>query len=181
MKHVRVQFGPVASSVFTGLPWFLVAEFALLYWVQVRSFRKQAKPIVILSPEGIAVDTQGTHLGLIYWHEIEEIRAYTLVYRHVGIVPKNSEQLAKRLGQKQSWLFRLNASCVPLYKPFGIFVAPINIPQVYLPITVDELLAHIQIYQAAYTSKSGQFHPGLGLPVSEGTWPPPPRQEGTQS
>lgn len=177
VKHVQVQFGPITSAVLFGLPWFLAAEFGLLYWVQVRSFRKQAKPIVTLSSEGIAVDTLATHLGLIYWSEIEEVRSYTLIYRYVGIVPKNSAALAQRLGKKQSLLMSMNAVCVPLYKPFGIFAAPINIPQVYLPITVDELVAHIRTYQAAYQEEANQFHPGLGLPAIEGAWPPPPRSE----
>ena len=174
VKHVQVQFDPVTSAVLSGVPWFLAIEFGLLYWAQVRSFRKQAKPIVTLSSDGIAVDTQATHLGLIYWSEIEEIRSYTLIYRYVGIVPKNSAALAQRLGKKQSWLMSMNAACVPLYKPFGIFTAPINIPQVYLPITADELLAHIRTYQAAYQEKANQSHTGLGLPAAERVWPPPP-------
>ena len=177
VKHVQVQFGPLTTGVLSGLPWFLAAEFALLYWAQVRSFRKQAKPIVTLSSEGIMVDTQATHLGLIYWSEIEEIRSYTLIYRYVGIVPKNVNALAQRLGKKQLWLVSLNASCVPLYKLFGIFTAPINIPQIYLPITADELLAQIIIYQKAYHQQSSHLHPGLGLPAHLGTWPPPPRNE----
>ncbi len=181
VKQVPVQFGPVTSGVLTWMPWFLGAEFALLYWAQIRSFRKQAKPIVILSSDGITVDTLGTHLGLIYWHEIEEVRAYNLIYRHVGIVPKNSGALAQRLGKKQSWLFSLNAACVPLYKPFGIFVAPINIPQVYLPITADELLAHILTYQSAYGQENNGFHPGIGLSEVEGVWPPAPRNKEQRS
>ena len=174
VKHVRVVFGPLMSGYFTWFPWFLLGECALLYFLNVRSFKKQAKPIVTLSCEGIAVDTQATHLGMIRWDEIEEIRAYNFIYRYVGIVPKNSKSLAQRIGGKRAWLMSINTTCVPLYKPFGVFVAPINIPQVYLPITVDELFAHIRAYQAAYQEKANQFPPGLGLPAAEGAWPPPP-------
>lgn len=177
VKHVQVQFGPLTTSILSGLPWFLAAEFALLYWAQVRSFRKQAKPIVVLSSEGIAVDTQATHLGLIYWSEIEEIRTYTLIYRYIGVVPKNTDALAQRLGKKQLWLVSINAACVPLYKLFGIFTAPINIPQVYLPIPVDELMAQITIYQKAYQRQSRQSHSGLDSPEVEGVWPPPPQNK----
>ncbi len=147
---LRVLFDPGMAAFFSWFPWFLLAECALLYVVMARSHKKQKKPIVVLSAEGIAVDTTATHLGLIRWEEIEQVRSYTLIYRYVGIVPKNTSALCQRLGRSRSWMLQVNAFCIPLYKLLGIFVAPINIPQVYLPITVDELTARIHAYQKAH-------------------------------
>lgn len=167
---------PVLSSLFSWVPWFFVAEVVALYFVVARSYRKQTEPIVVLSRDGIAVNTQGTHLNLIRWDEIEEVRCYNLVYRYVGIVPKNTDALLERLGKKGNWAVTLNASFAPLYRPFGVFVAAINIPQVNLSIPADDLLTHIQTYQKAYNR--GITTPlGLNLPHTEGVWPPPPRSE----
>ncbi len=150
------------------IPWFFVLEFVLLYMVVLRSTKKQSKPIVTLNQEGITVDTMATHIGLIRWDEIKEIRAYNFIYRYVGIVPKDTSALCRRVGAKASWVIRLNDWCIPLYKPFGIFIAPINIPQVYLSITVDELMRTIEAYRLAYAPL-----PSYG-PTQEGVWPPPP-------
>lgn len=181
VRHIRVQFDPAISFFFSWFPWFLLAECVLLYSLAARSYRKQAKPILTLSSEGIGVDTMGTHLGLIYWDEIEEVRNYTLIYRNVGIVPKNTAALRQRLGMKRTQLLRLNAGVIPLYKLLGIFVAPINIPQVHLPITADELLARIQLYQAAYSHRTNRLPPSTGSSDIEGVWPPAPRNEGPHS
>ncbi len=165
-----------SASLF--FPWFLTAEWALIYFVSARSYKKQTKPIVVLSSQGIEVDTLGSHLGLIRWNEIEEVRAYNFIYRSVGIVPKSSHALSIRLGGKRAWLLHLNATLISFfYKPLGIFLAPISIPQVYLPVTADELLSHIQVYQEAYQEKSNQLPPGFGIPADEGVWPPPPRSQ----
>ena len=165
----------LASGILTLFPWLLVGECALLYLVMIRSFKKQKKPIITLSARGIEVDTSGTHLGLIYWNEIEEIRNYTCIYRFVGIVPKNTTALCQRLGMRRAWLVQMNAACIPLCKPFGLFVAPINIPQLHISLSADELLKHIQFYRAAYTEQCN-LPPGLDLPSAEGVWPPPPQK-----
>lgn len=165
----------LASGILTLFPWLLVGECAFLYLVMARSYKKQKKPILTLSASGIEVDTTGTHLGLIYWNEIEEIRSYTCIYRFVGIVPKNTTALCQRLGMRRAWLVQLNAACIPLYKPFGLFIAPINIPQLHISLSADELLKHIQFYRAAY-SRQCSLPPGLDLPSEEGVWPPPPQK-----
>ena len=155
-------------------PWFLLVECVFLYVVMARSHRKQKKPIVVLNAEGIAVDTTATHIGLIRWDEIEEVRSYTLVYRYVGIVPKNTHALCQRLGVGRSWVVQVNALCIPLYKLLGVFVAPINIPQVYLPITVDELTARIRAYQEAYARPIIPAYGAVPVTHDGSIWPPPP-------
>lgn len=146
VSPLRIVLGSGMAAFISWLPWFLLAECALLYVIMARAHKKQKKPIVVLSAEGITVDTTATHVGLIRWEEIAEVRSYTLIYRYVGIVPENTGALCRRLGGSRSWLLQINALCIPLYKMLGVFVAPINIPQVYLPVTVDELTARIHTY-----------------------------------
>ena len=174
-RRVQVPYSPTTNGILTLFPWLLVGECALLYRIMVRSYKKQKKPIIILVARGIEVDTSGTHLGLIYWNEIEEICSYTFIYRFVGIVPENTAALCQRLGRRRAWMLQVNAACLPLYKPLGLFVAPINIPQLHLSITADELLKHIQLYRAAY-SEQCSLPPGLDLPSAVGVWPPPPQK-----
>jgi len=171
---LRVPFDPAMAAFFSWFPWFLLAECVFLYVVMARSHRKQKKPIVVLNADGIEVDTTATHLGLIRWDEIEEVRPYTFIYRYVGIVPKNTSALCRRLGAGRAWVVQLNAFCILLYNLLGIFVAPINIPQVYLPITIDELTARIRAYQEAHARAAANAY-GTVLGTSDGNiWPPPP-------
>ena len=173
-QHVPPPRVSSMAAHFSWFPWFLVAECVLLYVSVARPHKKQKKPIVVLSSEGIAVDTMATHVGLIRWDEIEEIRSYNLIYRYVGIVPKNTSALCQRLGARRSWVLQVNAFCIPLYKLLGIFVAPINIPQVYLPITVDELTACIRAYQEAYARLVIPAYEAVPVPHDGSVWPPPP-------
>ena len=131
-RRVQVPYSPTTNGILTLFPWLLVGECALLYLIMVRSYKKQKKPIIILSARGIEVDTSGTHLGLIYWNEIEEICSYTFIYRFVGIVPKNTTAFCQRLGMRCAWLVQMNLARILLLKPFGLIVAPINIPQLHL-------------------------------------------------
>lgn len=167
------RVSPMAAH-FSWFPWFLLAECVFLYAIQARSHWKQKVPIVVLNSEGITVDTTATHLGLIRWNEIEEVRSYTLIYRYVGIVPKDTSALCRRLGTGRSWMLQLNAFCIPLYKLLGIFVAPINIPQVYLPITVDELTARIRACHEAYLRPVVPAYQSVPVAHDGSIWPPPP-------
>lgn len=154
-------------SVLSLFPWFITALYAFLYLSVLIALRRQQLPIVILSPDGITVRTLGTQVGLIPWEEISEIRAYNLLYRFVGIVPRDSDGLCRRMGTIRALLLRLNSWVIPLYRLFGVFVAPINIPQEYLPITADELAARIGDYRASAPPPSAQR-------VQTSVWPPPP-------
>ncbi len=144
--------------------WLLTTFCVVLYACVMISLRRQRRPIVTLSPEGIAVHALMTQIGLIRWDEVQEIRPYNLIYRLVGIVPLDMSILCRRAGFGRSLIIRMNAWVVPLYQMFGIFVAPINIAQEYLPISADELMGRIQQFRAS-------------LPQSRppaGDWPPPP-------
>jgi len=121
-----------------------------LTYLTTRNLQKQEKPIVTLSREGITVHTMMQHIGLIRWEEIAEIRAYKFIYPFVGIVPKDPKILYRRAGFGASLMVRMNDACIRwFYKPLRIFVAPINIPEEYIPMSVEALMARIAIYETS--------------------------------
>lgn len=136
-----------ADALFFGLPWLVALEWIVLYAIVLRANTKQTKPVATISRDGITVHTIGQNIGLLRWNEIADIRAYNFVHRYVGIVPKNMDAVCRRIGGRRAFMLRLNQICLPLYKPFGIFVAPINIPQEYLPISADALMTRIAAFQ----------------------------------
>ena len=133
------------------LRWALLAELPFLYLIMSRKLSKQTKPIVSLSSQGITVNTVCSQVGFLRWDEIKDVYTYNMGYRFVGITLSDPKTVYTRIGLKRNWLLRSNALVAPLYKPFRIRVAPINIPQEYLPMSADELLAQIQAYRETYS------------------------------
>ena len=165
-----VRTPPLLNAILGWAPWFLFAEVVFLWLVVGRSCRRRQR-------DGAKANgSRPAHMGEMSWDEVGEVRCYTFLYRYVGVVPADTAALCRRLGPRRAWLLWMNAACIPLYKFFGLFVAPINIPQVYLPIPAEELASSIRSYQAAYGRPSA-FGYGQSTPLeppTEGTWPPPP-------
>lgn len=137
----------LSDTIFFSLPWLVVLEFIVLYAIVTRATKKQTEPAVVISAQGITIHTLWQPVGLLRWEEIADIRVYNFVYRYVGIVPKDMNALCKRLGSRGTVL-RLNDWCIRwFYKPLRIFIAPINIPQEYLPISADALMARIGAFE----------------------------------
>ncbi|MGO8670892.1 MAG: hypothetical protein ACLQVD_05970 [Capsulimonadaceae bacterium] len=143
-------------------PWVIALLFVVTHVAMVRYLRKQADPIITLTPEGIVINSQMTKIGLLLWDELADIRTYNLIHRFLGIIPRDITNLCSRMGSKRGALLRANAFVIPVFRFFGIFAAPINIAQEYLPVTADEMLDRINRYVAA-----------LPRNVPEGVWPPP--------
>lgn len=147
-------FGMMPShlNVFTNvMRWVLLAEIPILYPLVSRSLARQTAPILSFSSLGITVNTLCTQVGFLRWDEIKDVYAYTLFSRFVGITLNDPKTVYERIGLKRSWLLQLSGMVAPFYKPFRIRVAPINIPQEYLPMSADELLAQINAYRATYS------------------------------
>lgn len=144
------------SSLLRFCVWFLAIEIAAIAFFVKKGLKQQAEPIITLSLEGIRVHAQLQNIGFIAWDEVADARAYTLFYRYVGIVPKDTGMICRRAGTRRATTVWLNEWCIRLiYRPLRIFVAPINIPQEHLPISADELMEHIRAYQAAHAAASG--------------------------
>lgn len=155
---------PAIVTEFTLLPWGILVFYFAVYVTMLAVLQRQNRPLITLSPEGLLIHTVGTQIGLLRWEEIGEVRTYTFLYRYVGIVPRDPVALYRRLGSR-SLLLRLNSWCVPLYRLFGQFIAPINIPQEYLPMSADELATLIR--------ERRPLDPPP--PVAAGVWPPAPQ------
>ena len=148
---VMLSMSPLPLDGFTNLlRWMLLAELPLLYFMMARKLAQQTKPIVSLSSQGITVNALWSRVGFLRWDEIKDVHAYSLGYRFVGITLNDPKTVYRRIGLKRSWILRMNGAVVPLYKLFRIRVAPINIPQEFLPMSADELTAQIQAYRDAY-------------------------------
>lgn len=147
---LSMQTDPL-DSITNLLRWILLAELPVLYFLVSRKLTKQTKPIVSLSAHGITVNTICTQVGFLRWDEIQDVYTYNMCYRFVGITLTDPSTVYGRIGLKRSWLLRMNGLFAPLYKPFRIRVAPINIPQGYLPMSADELLARIKEYRTLYS------------------------------
>lgn len=154
---VLLTFGMLSLSPFPAygflnmMRWILLAEIPVLYLLVSRKLKQQSKPIVTLSSQGMTIHTICTQMGFLRWDEIKDVYTYSLGYRFVGITLNDPKTVWARVGLKRSWLMQTNRFVAPLYRPFGIRVAPINIPQEYLPMSADELLAQINAYRAMYS------------------------------
>ena len=133
------------------MPWFLLIEIVVLYGLVSRSLKKQSKPIVSLSSQGITIHTLCTQVGFLRWDEIKEVRTFNLLFRFVGISLNHPKTVYQRLGLKRSWLMRMNGFVASVYNLFRIHLAPINIPQEYLPMSADELQAKIDSYRITFS------------------------------
>lgn len=136
----------VEYTILHMMPWCVAILYSVAYIASVITTRRRKKPIVTLSPAGITVNSVVTQFDLIPWDEIADVRAYTLLYRYVGITLRKGTDFGSNIRSGSGLLLRLNASVIPLYRLLGMFVAPINIAQEYLPITADELVATINDY-----------------------------------
>jgi len=141
---------PPDDAVLNFLRWTLLLETPVLYFLVSKSFAKQAKPVLSLSSMGITVNVLGCRVGYLPWDEIQDIYPFRFGERMIGITLKDPKKVYARLGLKHSLFPRMNALVAPLYKPFGIRIAPIIFPVAYLPVSADELLEQIRAYRPLY-------------------------------
>ena len=158
-KRMRWMAVPVAlygvlallePATFVAVWLFLIAECVVIYQLSKRVYSRQTLPVVTLTNAGIEVHTMGHDIGLIHWSEISDIRAYNLMYRYVGITLHDTASVCSRLSARQQMLIKMNAACIPLYRVFRKFVAPINLAQQNLPLSADALVAQINQFRATH-------------------------------
>ena len=96
-------------------------------------------PSVIINQEGIFDNASVFGAGMIRWEEIESMFIYKIMDNSfLGIIPVNLETILARQSIIKRFLFRLNK---------GMSQAPFAIPAGGLPMSVEELLAKIQLYR----------------------------------
>ena len=114
----------------------IVAQTLIFMTFRVRTQRlmthQQVKPVVVLSPEGIAVHTSDVDIDLIRWQEIKDIKATVTEDGKtpcVVIVPEDAKAQARQLGKRK-------------------IASPICISQRCLPLTAEALVARIAAFEA---------------------------------
>ena len=122
---IEAALAGLAAAVFFGA----CGLYAL--WRLVRP-----RPALVINHRGIVDNASALSVGFLGWDEIAELYEYR--YQNqvmLGIVPKNLEAL---FGKQPAWKRRV------LRANLWLGTAPINIPQVILPMKVSELLREIE-------------------------------------
>ena len=139
-------------TILTGISPLLFAVIALElgagYVLGKKMHRARVHPVITITDEGLDIRSPFHDIGLVRWDEIAEVRAYTQLYRYVGIVPKDTKALCARLPRGKTRLIRINEGCRRwFYRPLRQFVAPINLAQENLPLKADDLVARINAFR----------------------------------
>jgi hypothetical protein len=114
---------------YVGVPFFGLCLVYAIYRLVVR------KPAVVVNKDGIFDNASAAGAGFIRWEEIANIFPYDYMgHRMLGINLVDEAAILARQPALKRALARMN----------GKIVAPFNIPQSTLPISVDELLVEIK-------------------------------------
>jgi hypothetical protein len=93
-------------------------------------------PAVVINDQGILDNASALAAGFIAWDEIEDIREYRFRNQvFLGIFPKQLDAILARQPAWKRQAIRAN---------LALGAAPINIPQVVLPMRVADLLKEIR-------------------------------------
>ncbi len=119
--------------------FYLAAPLSGLGFIYASYRLLKPTPAVIISREGIFDNASALGAGLIRWEEIKSVFIYAVMNNpFLGIVPVNIEPILARQSGIKRFFFRMNK---------GMTSAPFAIPQGGLPMTVEELLAKIELYR----------------------------------
>ena len=93
-------------------------------------------PAVVINRHGILDNASAVAVGFIGWDEIDQLREYRFKNQvFLGIVPTNLEVI---LARQPAW----KRAAIKANLRLG--VAPVNIPQAVLPLSVSNLLSEIE-------------------------------------
>jgi hypothetical protein len=89
------------------------------------------KPLLVISDEGLYDNASAVGAGMLRWEEIAEVFRYEFAnQRFIGIVPVDVEAVVARQPRLKRMMAKLNGGMSP---------SPFNIPQLMLPLPIDEL------------------------------------------
>jgi hypothetical protein len=135
-EEMGVGLALSALVIYVGIPFFSAGAVYALYRLIV------TRPAVVVDDEGITDNASAMGVGFIAWDEIERIAVYKFNGQSMlGIHPKDLSAVLARQGWLKRNLIRTNG---------WLGCAPINIPQVVLPIKVDELATRMAHSFAAH-------------------------------
>ncbi len=134
----RDVIGQFIKSLTPGIFYIGAPMFGLLFIYACYRLLKPM-PSVIINREGIFDNASAFSAGMIRWEEIKSMFIYKYLGKpFLGIIPVNIETILARQSIIKRFLFRMNK---------GMSQAPFAIPEAGLPMSVEELLAKIQLYR----------------------------------
>ena len=136
----------VAAGIFIitkpSIPWIIqlvggylgVAFFGLCLGYAALRLLKPV-PSLVISKDGLYENASALGAGMLRWSEIADVKIYSFMnQRFLGIVPHNLDKVLQRQGAVKQLLIRVNG---------GLVDSPFNIPENALPVTLEEILVHI--------------------------------------
>jgi hypothetical protein len=115
----------VVLAVYFGVLFFTACGLYAAYRLAVR------RPALEIDPAGITDASSALGAGRLRWDEVDHVRLYIYSGQPMlGIVPKDLALFLSRQGPVRRYLTKLNLS---------LGCAPINVPQVTIPMKVAEL------------------------------------------
>jgi hypothetical protein len=131
--------------------WCLVTLYTLSLPLTYLSIRRKlsraVRPVVAIRQDGIEIHSLNLDI-FIPWEEIKEVRTFTFIEPHLGIVPFDLKKTLAR-GSLYTQIFCwANEFCVHLYKRMQISVTPIFLVDCELPLSLDVVAEQIISRQA---------------------------------
>lgn len=120
---------------------------AVLYIVQRRYFAGAVQPVLEMNSTGLVLRTLHYNMA-IPWNEIQEARAHRFITWHIGIVPVDAAKTAARGTFLTQCILWLHVLLIGVYRPFGVFVAPIELHASEFPISAETLAEQINLRRA---------------------------------
>jgi len=140
------RFSPL---VVTCVAWSAILFFGLVAVYAIYRLLRPS-PAVVINRDGIFDNASVSGAGLIRWDEVQEVFLDELMGNKVlSIIPCDFEVILARQAGYKKYLMRLNS---------GFVKAPINIPQVSLPISIEALHSQILDFHAAWVMRRETFH-----------------------
>jgi hypothetical protein len=134
----------------TELLWLLILftlSLPLMYILTRRKLSRAVLPVLAIRQDGIEIHSLNLDI-FIPWEEIKEVRTFTFIQPHLGIVPFDLKKTLAR-GSRYTQIFCwMNEFCARLYNPGGISVTAIFLLDCELPLPIDVVADQIISRQA---------------------------------
>ena len=143
-QQEQVLIGPLEVIVgsYIGVPFFGLCFVYAVYRLL------DPKPAVIISMEGLFDNASAIGVGMLPWEEITDVYLYEFMgQRMLGIVIQDGDALIERQPHIRRVIAKINRSLVG---------SPINISQVSLPISIEELLERIEEHRSLSRQRAEQ-------------------------
>jgi hypothetical protein len=175
VEPLRSEPTPSFTGLAVGFSLGAMIYGITFFSIMAIAVRQKDQPVVSVSPEGLTIYSVLLKIGPVRWNEIAEVRAikFSRGY-YIAVIPEDAKKLCCRLGNPAAWLicggmqrisfpWLADLLLMPVYlmDSFPIrldhlsnaLLAPIIIPEKYLPMSADELAAQIRMYRLGRSAR----------------------------